>query len=128
MFVYTKRQRQHCNNSAMTLAILFSLKTMGSLQNGVATHFQLTPLFTTDSLASLQSCCSIDADAWCKWALKLKGPNVRQKLMTFLLVVEPVRVRRCGRGGSGCQTPAPSGCRRQGRDYSAGSRLLQPQG
>ena len=112
----------------MTLAILFSLKTMGSLQNGVATHFQLTPLFTTDSLASLQSCCSVDADAWCKWALKLKGPNVRQKLMTFLLVVEPVRLRRCGWSGSGRQTPAPSGCRRQGRDYSAGSRLLQPQG
>ena len=26
--VFTKRQRQRCDNSAMTLAILFSLKTM----------------------------------------------------------------------------------------------------
>ena len=34
--VYTKRQRQRCDNSAMMLAILFSLKTMESLQNGVA--------------------------------------------------------------------------------------------
>ena len=31
-------------NAAMTLAILLSLKTMVSLQNGVATHFQATPL------------------------------------------------------------------------------------
>ena len=40
--VYTKRQRQYCDNSAMTLVILFTLKTMESLQNGVATHFQAT--------------------------------------------------------------------------------------
>ena len=31
-------------NDAMTLAILFSLKTIESLQNGFATHFQATPL------------------------------------------------------------------------------------
>ena len=37
--VYTTRQRQPCDNSAMTLGILFSLKTMESLQNGVAAHF-----------------------------------------------------------------------------------------
>ena len=37
--VYTKPQRQHCDNSAMTLAILFSLKTMELLKIGVATHF-----------------------------------------------------------------------------------------
>ena len=37
--VYTKRHR--CSNSAMMLVILFSLKTMESLQNGVATHFQI---------------------------------------------------------------------------------------
>ena len=36
--VYTKGQRQRYDNSVMTLAlvILFSLKTMGSLQNGLA--------------------------------------------------------------------------------------------
>ena len=44
--IYTKRQRQCCDNAAMMLAILFSLKTMESLQNGVATHFQATPLFS----------------------------------------------------------------------------------
>ena len=44
--------------AAMTLAILFSLKTMESIQNGVVTHFRATPLFSmrTVLLASLQSC------------------------------------------------------------------------
>ena len=34
----------------------------------VATHFQVTPLFSVKivSLASSQSCCSIDGHAWCK--------------------------------------------------------------
>ena len=49
----------------MLLAILFSLKTMKSLQNGVATHFQPTPFFSmrTVQLVSSQSCCSVEADA-----------------------------------------------------------------
>ena len=33
--VYTKRQHQRCGNSAMMLAILFSLKTMESLQTSI---------------------------------------------------------------------------------------------
>ena len=58
-FIYTKRQRKHSDNSTMTLAILLSLKTMESLQNGVTTHFQVTPLLSlrTESLASPQSWC-----------------------------------------------------------------------
>ena len=41
---------------------------MEPLQIGVATHFQVTPLFSmrTELLASSQSCRSIDADAQCK--------------------------------------------------------------
>ena len=44
------------------LVILFSLKIMGSLQNGVGTHFQVFPLFSmrTVSLASSWSCCSFE--------------------------------------------------------------------
>ena len=44
---------------------------MASLQNGVAAHFQATTFFSmrTVSLASLQSCCSIDSDARCKHCL-----------------------------------------------------------
>ena len=44
---------------------------MESLQNGVATYFQVTPLISmrTKSPASWQSCHSVDADAWCKRAL-----------------------------------------------------------
>ena len=69
--VYTKCHCQRCNNFTMMLAILFSLKTMELLQNEVATHFQVTSMFSirTESLASLQSCCSVDDDAWCKVAL-----------------------------------------------------------
>ena len=43
----------------MMLAILFSLKSMEMLENGLQQH----------SGASLQSCYSVDANAWCKWAL-----------------------------------------------------------
>ena len=58
--------------SASMLAILFSLKTMESLQNGVATHFQATPLFSMRTILLASSTChSADADAWCKWALML---------------------------------------------------------
>ena len=53
--VYTKCQRQCCDNSTMTLVILFSLNTMESLQIGAATHFRATSLFSmrTLSLVSL---------------------------------------------------------------------------
>ena len=70
--IYTKRQRQRCDNSVMTLTTLFSLKTMESLQNWVATHFRMTLLFLmrTLLLASSQSCSSVVVDAWCKRALK----------------------------------------------------------
>ena len=44
--VYIKRQHQCCNNSVMTLVILFSLKTMELLQNGIATHFGVIALFS----------------------------------------------------------------------------------
>ena len=49
----------------MMIAIPFSLKTMESLQNGVGTYFQVTPLISmrSKSLASSQSCRSLDADA-----------------------------------------------------------------
>ena len=72
--VYTKRQRQCCDNSAITLAILFSLKTVESLENRLQTHFGATPLFSmrTVLLSSSQSCRSVDADAWCKWALSVR--------------------------------------------------------
>ena len=55
----------------MRLVILFWLKTMESLQIGAATHFRVTPLISmrTVLLASLQSCGSVDSDAWCKPAL-----------------------------------------------------------
>ena len=61
----------------MTLAIVFSLKTMESLQIGVATHFRVTPSFSMRrvSLASSQSCLSVDADIWCKRTLTAPSVN-----------------------------------------------------
>ena len=43
--VYTEHQHQGCDNSWMTLAILFSLKTMESLENGLQPHSGATLLF-----------------------------------------------------------------------------------
>ena len=62
------RARLH---QVMTLAILFSLETMESLENRLKPHSGVTPLFsmTTELQASSQSCCSVDADACCKQAL-----------------------------------------------------------
>ena len=69
--VYTKRQRQHCDNSAMTLANMFSLKSVELLENKLQPHCRVTPLFSmrTELQASSLSCRSVDADAWCKWSL-----------------------------------------------------------
>ena len=58
--VYTNRQLQYSDNSVMTL--------------GLQPHSGAPPLFSmrTESLASLQSCHSIDADAWCKPVLRFQ--------------------------------------------------------
>ena len=68
--VYTKRQCQRCDDACDSVLI----ETMVSLQNGVATHFQATPLFSmqTELLVPWQSCRGVHADAWCKWALSRK--------------------------------------------------------
>ena len=56
--VYNKCQRQLCGNSAMIVAILFSLKSMETLENGLQPH----------SGASSLSCRNADADDWRKRA------------------------------------------------------------
>ena len=69
--VCTERQHQRCNNDDMFLNLLLSLKTMESLQNGVATQFSSDSIvFNENSIASImQSCHSVDADAWCNRTL-----------------------------------------------------------
>ena len=78
------------------LAILFSLKTIESLKNRVATHFQATPLFSMRIilLASSQSCRSVDADAWCKWTLSqhIWNEKTRQLAANGLLLMKCTRV------------------------------------
>ena len=68
------------SNDAVTLAILFSLKTMESPQIGVATHFQATLLFSIRIvlLVSSQNCRNIDSDAWCKRALTKVNVTTKQ--------------------------------------------------
>ena len=79
--VYTKRQRQCFHKSAMTLVILFSLQTMESLERGLQPQSGATQLFSmkTILLASSQSCCSVDADAWCKRALNISTSGKESK-------------------------------------------------
>ena len=69
--VYTKRQSQYCDNSAMTLMILLSLKRMESLKNGLLPHSGATPLFsmTAVSLASLLGYHRVHSGSRCTWAL-----------------------------------------------------------
>ena len=47
--VYIKRQHQCRVNDAMTLVILFLMKSMELLQNGVALHFEVTPILFNES-------------------------------------------------------------------------------
>ena len=51
------------DDTAMILVMLFSLKTMESLENGLQSHSVVTLLFsmTALSLASSQSCYSVDS-------------------------------------------------------------------
>ena len=59
------------------LLIIFSLKTMKSLENGLQPHSGETPLFSirTVSLVSSQISHSVGPDTWCKWALN--GPTLK---------------------------------------------------
>ena len=58
--------RQLCDDTA-------AIETMESLQNGIATHFWVTQLFSTRtvSLVSSYSYHRVDSDIWCKRALIL---------------------------------------------------------
>ena len=101
--IYTKHLSQCCDNSVIMLGVLVSLKTMQLLQNGVASHFRATPLFSmrTVSLASSQLCRSVYAGAWCKLVLTNTYLNIQMSrilaalatMNSFTLVVmetEPV--------------------------------------
>ena len=93
------------------ITVLFSLKTMESLQNGFATYFQATPLFSmrTKSQALSQSCRRVDADAWCKRSLRwgmskfyyldppLQEGSIETRILShskFKLITPPMLVRK----------------------------------
>ena len=78
----TDRQVQKYYLAATSLR---TVKIMESLQNGDATHFRTTPLFSmkTVLIASMQSCCSVDSGAWCKRALTLCGISSTRRRRTL---------------------------------------------
>ena len=71
----------------MTLAILFSLKTVELLENGLQTHSGAIPLISmrTESQASSQSGRSVDADAWCKRAFTFTGVTLMLRFVKTVL-------------------------------------------
>ena len=99
-------RKQFCSHCAVMLLILFSLKTMVSLENEYQLHSEETPLFSmrTVSLASSQSCGSVGSDVWCKRALKTKfwlsiiqinifrdflhGYKYHHRLLVLMMVIE----------------------------------------
>ena len=63
------------------LAILFSLKTMESLQNGVATHFRVIPLFRVTPLFSMITEPLVSSQELLQ-LLDVNGPLTRYRDMT----------------------------------------------
>ena len=90
--VYTKRQHLCLDNSPIE-----------SLQKGIVTHFQASPLISmrTVSLASSQSCCSVDVGAWCKGALRelistrQTSPNIQNSGTEITHYEETLRFSDC---------------------------------
>ena len=56
---------------------------MEPLENELQPHPAVNLLFSlrTESLASKQICRSVDADAWCKWGLRVLPYSVLSKLL-----------------------------------------------
>ena len=67
--IYTKRQRQCCDD-VWDSVLIENNRVAPEL---VATHCQVSPLISmrTELLVSWQSCRSVDAEASCKWVLKV---------------------------------------------------------
>ena len=55
--IYTKRRRQRCDNAAMTLVIMRSLKTMVSLQNELQPYSGETSLLSVKAISLALSQC-----------------------------------------------------------------------
>ena len=49
-------------NAAMTLVILLSLKTVGSVENGLQTHFGATIVFNENRIASVIAALTLTLD------------------------------------------------------------------
>ena len=79
------------------LVILVRLKTMQLIQNGLQPYSGATPLFSmrTGSVASSQSCCSGDDDAWYTGALKQPKEGSLAFVKTFFLINNPISGHIC---------------------------------
>ena len=63
--VYTKHQCQRCDNSAIMLAILLSLKTMESLQNSITTPFCRNSIVFHESSTASNIAALSQGWRWC---------------------------------------------------------------
>ena len=125
--VYTEHQHNRCDNSWMILAILFSLKTVESLHNGVATNFQMTPLFSIRkvSLVSSQSCRSVDSDAWCKHLIDHRR-EISTGLKKSCYVVLTVALSLSGLGSSERPLVGTGGALLHQHEATHGAEVLVP--
>ena len=87
------RARLHWASVSMLWQCCDDTNDTGLIKNNVvASKWVATPFWSdsivsmrTESLQSLQSCRSIDADAWCKWALNDQRQSLERYLDRYLL-------------------------------------------
>ena len=82
--IYIKCHGQPCDNSVMMLAILFSLKTMVSLESGLQSHSGATPLVSMTAVS--QSFHSISSDLQYNRALTLNESERESELFSLIFV------------------------------------------
>ena len=72
----------------MTLTILFSLKSVESLENGLQTQSGVTPLFSMSTELQASSLSRHSVDARCKWVLTYKPIYLRPSLLNSMAVAD----------------------------------------
>ena len=101
--VYTKRQSQRCDNSVMTLVILFSLKNNGVTRKWVATPFLSDSIaFNESSITSVIAAMSL--------TLGVNGPINLDRYMKVEITYKQTLnvVQCCVMAYSHCRTRIPS--------------------
>ena len=102
--VYIKHQHQCCNNSAMMLAILFALKVMESLENGLQPHSRAAPLFQSEQ----NHRCHYRVVVALMLMLGVNGPLPYVFASCLLFDLITIRMKSIHLGSTPSTTPLPS--------------------